>query len=53
MPIFEEGPARSVVTPDRSLDLFANRFELTRHVVSLINEDPSAERILYLHGLDE
>ncbi|MFB4273480.1 ADP-ribosylglycohydrolase family protein [Nonomuraea sp. GTA35] len=51
MPIFEEGPAKSVVAPDRSLDLFANRFELTRHVVSLINEDPAAERILYLHGL--
>ncbi|MGP4097166.1 ADP-ribosylglycohydrolase family protein [Nonomuraea sp. KM90] len=40
-----------MVAPDRSLDLFANRFELTRHVVSLINEDPPAERILYLHGL--
>ncbi|MFG1711237.1 ADP-ribosylglycohydrolase family protein [Nonomuraea sp. M3C6] len=39
------------MAPDRSLDLFANRFELTRHVVSLINEDPPAERILYLHGL--
>ncbi|MFC5834366.1 ADP-ribosylglycohydrolase family protein [Nonomuraea insulae] len=51
MPIFEEGPARSVVAHDRSLDLFANRFELTRQVVSLINEDPPAERILYLHGL--
>ncbi|MFG1947756.1 hypothetical protein [Nonomuraea sp. NPDC048826] len=36
---------------DRSLDLFANRFELTRHVVILINEDPPPERILYLHGL--
>ncbi|MFI7694199.1 ADP-ribosylglycohydrolase family protein [Nonomuraea sp. NPDC049655] len=51
VPIFNEGPIRSVVAPDRSLDLFANRFELTRHVVSLINEDPPAERILYLHGL--
>ncbi|MEV0614834.1 ADP-ribosylglycohydrolase family protein [Nonomuraea sp. NPDC050404] len=51
MPIFEEGPERSVVAHDRSLELFANRFELTRRVVSLINEDPPAERILYLHGL--
>ncbi|TMR93043.1 ADP-ribosylglycohydrolase family protein [Nonomuraea basaltis] len=51
MPIFEEGRTRSVATRDRSLDLFANRFELTRHVVSLINEDPPSERILYLHGL--
>jgi hypothetical protein len=39
------------VAHDRSLDLFANRFELTRHVVTLINEDPPPERILYLHGL--
>jgi ADP-ribosylglycohydrolase/tetratricopeptide (TPR) repeat protein len=51
VPIFEEGPARSVAAPDRSLELFANRFELTRHMVSLINEDPPSERILYLHGL--
>jgi tetratricopeptide (TPR) repeat protein len=51
VPIFEEGSAKSVVAPDRSLDLFANRFELTRHVVSLVNEDPASEKILYLHGL--
>ncbi|MEV4566782.1 ADP-ribosylglycohydrolase family protein [Nonomuraea sp. NPDC049419] len=51
MPIFEEGPTKSVVAHDRSLDLFANRFELTRHVVALMNEDPPAEQILYLHGL--
>ncbi|MGP3965088.1 ADP-ribosylglycohydrolase family protein [Nonomuraea sp. 3N208] len=51
MPIFQEGRTRSVVAHDRSLDLFANRFELTRHVVTLINEDPPPERILYLHGL--
>jgi ADP-ribosylglycohydrolase/tetratricopeptide (TPR) repeat protein len=51
VPIFEEGQARSLASHDRSLELFANRFELTRHVVSLINEDPPSERILYLHGL--
>ncbi|QFY12944.1 hypothetical protein GBF35_46005 [Nonomuraea phyllanthi] len=51
MPIFEEGQSRSVVAHDRSLDLFANRFDLTRHVISLINEDPPSERILYLYGL--
>ncbi|MFI7125885.1 ADP-ribosylglycohydrolase family protein [Nonomuraea sp. NPDC050153] len=51
MPIFPDGAARSIAAHDRSLDLFANRFELTRHVVTLINDDPSPERILYLYGL--
>lgn len=51
LPIFEENPVRSVVAHDRSLDLFANRFDLTRHVVSRINNDPPAEQILYLYGL--
>ncbi|MEV5330393.1 ADP-ribosylglycohydrolase family protein [Nonomuraea sp. NPDC052634] len=51
MPIFPNGAARSIVAHDRSLELFANRFELTRHVVTLINDDPPPERILYLHGL--
>ncbi|MEU8361106.1 ADP-ribosylglycohydrolase family protein [Nonomuraea sp. NPDC048882] len=48
MPISHEDTPPSAV----ALDRFVNRFKLTRHVVTLINDDPPPDRILYLHGPD-
>jgi hypothetical protein len=50
--IFEEtGGAQSAVAHDRSLELFCDRFEVIAHFLSLINDDPSPRRLLFLYGL--
>jgi hypothetical protein len=47
----ETGGGLSAVSHDRSLELFCDRYEVVAHFVSLVNEDPSPRKILYLYGL--